>query len=641
MTVLALMFSLQFTVDIHAAEAEETTSFDLTIMHMNDTHAHVGPMPQMITAIKGIRAENPDALLFHAGDVFSGTLYFNEFRGQADMALLNLMGVDAMTFGNHEFDLGDQEGGQASLAEFVKAANFPFVGTNVHFANDPFMSELETGQSVAEDPQGGEIYNSIVKEIDGEKIGIFGLTTEDTINIASPLDVTFSNYKEAAKQAVKEFEDAGINKIIAITHLGHKSNPAVGNDLLLGQVDGIDVIVGGHSHTKVEPPVIADTDEFGNAKDPTIIVQAYQYAEFLGKLDVTFDGDGVVTKYAGELLSVADYDADEEALQSLQPYKDQVEEVMNEKIGAEAVKNLTNPRQVEEGKGDSVRANETALGNLVTDAMLAKAKVKYPEIQIAFQNGGGIREAIPKGQITAGQVISVLPFGNSPVMMELTGAEIMEALEHSVSQSPAESGAFLHVAGMKFTFDSTKNVGARVVDVLVNQDGKFVPLEETATYFVTTNVFTAGGGDGFDVFARATNEGRVSDLGEIDWEQLRDYMVEDLKGVVDPEIEGRIINLKGKEPEEPITIASIEQDIEDYKQSGDMEHPLAKKLTNKLKQVEHHLEKGHDKQAVKQMEDFLKHVNNKTMDKFITQEAKDNLNESANILLENLKNNSY
>src|SRR5699024_10822460 len=184
------------------------------------------------------------------------------------------------------------------------------------------------------------------------------------------------------------------------------------------------------------------------------------------------------------------YEADEEAAEVLAEYKEDIDEVMNEEIGAAAEKDLTNPRQEKPGD-DSVRANETELGNLVTDAMLAKAKEKYSDTVIAFQNGGGIREAIDEGPITTGEIINVLPFGNDPVIVELSGAEIKDILEHSVRNAPAENGGFLHVSGMMFYYDSTKDEGERVVKMYVEQDGERVPIESDETYLTTTNGFTS------------------------------------------------------------------------------------------------------------------------------------------------------
>src|SRR5699024_3721237 len=485
-------------------------------------------------------------------------------KGQADLAMLNLMDIDAMVFGNHEFDLGDIEEGHESLSEFVEGGNFPMLGSNIDFSGDTIMSDLvvedapvHMGDVSMQAEDDGNVYNSIIKEVDGEEIGIFGLTTEDTENIASPVEVSFKDFKESAETAIAELEDEGVNKIIAVNHIGYDSDPSVGNDLrLASEVDGIDIIVGGHSHTVLDAPVLVDKDENGDSKDPTVIVQAGEYAEHLGTLDVTFDDEGVVDSYSGELLDVDEYEADEEAEEVLSEYKEKVDKVMNEEIGAEAMKDLTNPRQDEPGD-DSVRANETELGNVITDAMLAEAQEKFPETVNSFQTGGGMREAIDKGLITVGEVIRVLPFGNDPVIVELSGAEIKDILEHSVRQAPAESGAFLHVSGMMFYYDSTKDEGERVVKMYVEQDGERVPIESDETYLTTTNGFTSQGGDGFETFAEAYEDGRVKDIGEIDWEQFRDYMVEEkyLDGVVDPEREGRIVDLDGdplpSDPEDP------------------------------------------------------------------------------------------
>ena len=342
----------------------------------------------------------------------------------------------------------------------------------------------------------------------------------------------------------------GINKIVAVTHLGYDSNPDFGNDLQLATyVDGIDIVVGGHSHTQLSEPVVINKDEKGTEKEPTVVVQAYQYSQLLGKLQVEFDGNGVVNGQAGQLIDVVSKEEDSEAAAILAPYKEKITELSTQESGAIAKKTLANPRLTDSDV--SVRANETELGNLVTDAMLAKAKERYPETVIAFQNGGGIRAAIEEGPITIGEIISVLPFGNDPVVVELSGEEIKQILEHSVSQAPAESGGFLHVAGMKFTYDSTKESGSRVISMYVKVNGEYQEIQANQKYLVTTNNFTAKGGDGFDVFAKAYQEGRVQDIGEIDWEQLRKYMVEDLGGVVDPVLEGRITDLLGTDPETP------------------------------------------------------------------------------------------
>ena len=238
----------------------------------------------------------------------------------------------------------------------------------------------------------------MIKEIDGEKVGIFGLTTEETVNLSSPGEVKFEDYMEEAEEAVAAFEKAGVNKIVAVTHIGYDDNAEFDNDLqLASMVDGIDVIVGGHSHTKLEKPVVVEKDENGAAKEPTIIVQAYQYNDFLGTLDVEFDENGVVVGHAGELIAIADKEEDQEAAEMLKEYSEKIAEVKNTSTGATTEVELTNPRLSDEGNtGVSVRNSETALGNLITDGMLDKAKEFNPDTVIAMQNGGGIRAAIDK-----------------------------------------------------------------------------------------------------------------------------------------------------------------------------------------------------------------------------------------------------
>lgn len=510
----------------------------LSVMHYNDTHANLKTAAKQVTAVKEHRAENPDALLLHAGDVFSGTLYFNEFQGMADLAIMKLMNYDAMTFGNHEFDLGSSPEGHKALKEFVEAASFPFVSANVDFSEDGLFDGLFQAK-VSDAPEDGNIYTGIVKEVNGEKVGIFGLTTKETEDIASPGLVTFADeYLVEAQKMVDEFEAMGVDKVVALTHIGYDDNPAVDNDQLLAAgVNGIDIIVGGHSHTTLAKPVVVNEDA-----EPTVIVQAGQYGENLGTLDVLFDEKGVVVYHAGELIKVADKAEDAEAVTVLAPFKKTVDEVSEQEIEATATAELTNPRAGEDQNAPSVRKNETPLGNIITDGMLAKAKTYNKNVVMAFQNGGGIRAGINAGPITVGEVITVLPFGNTLATMDLTGAEIKAAFEISVGQYPRENGGFLHVAGAKVEFDSSKPEGERVVSIsLVNEDKTLTKIDDATKYTIATNAFTAKGGDGYDVLAKAYEEGRVTDLGLSDWENLKEQL--ERIGEVTPATEGRIVDV--------------------------------------------------------------------------------------------------
>src|SRR5262245_45470089 len=226
----------------HAAGPEV---YRVRIIHTNDHHARIEPVmggtpPAPIhggvsrrkTLIDAIRDEGGNQLLIDAGDVFQGTLWFTQYEGQADLEFYNAMGYEAQAIGNHEFDKGPQP-----LAEYIKRAQFPVLSANI--------------VADASSPIFGLYKPWIVKEVGGQKIGIFGLTTEETPAISSPGNsVTFLNYIEAARKAVADLKAQGVNKIVALTHIGITFDRE-----LARQVDGIQVIIGGHSHTPMGPMV--------------------------------------------------------------------------------------------------------------------------------------------------------------------------------------------------------------------------------------------------------------------------------------------------------------------------------------------------------------------------------------------------
>ncbi|MEK4425536.1 5'-nucleotidase C-terminal domain-containing protein [Solibacillus sp. FSL K6-1523] len=523
---------------------EASENFKLSVMHVNDTHARVENFPKLMTAVNDFRATSSESLLLHSGDAFTGTLYFSEFKGQADIQYFNELGFDAMTFGNHEFDLGSSPEGHKALADFVKAANFPFISANVDFTKDTNFTGLFTDLNSSE-PENGKIYAGMVKEINGEKVGIFGLTTEETESVSSPDKVTFENYIKEAEKAVKAFEGMGINKIIALTHIGFDDSAEIDNDQILAQsVPGIDIIVGGHSHTKLDKPFIVDTNTVGEKKDATVIVQAGEQANYLGTLDVEFDEQGVVVAHEGQLIDVAKLAADPKGTKMLAQYKEKVDVFASKEIGVTLKEPLTNPRLNTTADTASVRNSETALGNIITDGMLAKAKsFTGKNVIMALQNGGGIRSDIPAGNVTLGQAITVLPFTNTLAIMDITGADLLEAFEFSVRQAPKENGGFLHIAGAQLVFDSSKEVGSRVISLKYYDEKTkaYVDIKADETYTVTTNAFTARGGDDYEVFKKIYDAGKVQDLGLSDYENF----VEQLTSLkeVKTTTEGRITDV--------------------------------------------------------------------------------------------------
>ncbi|WP_059171895.1 5'-nucleotidase C-terminal domain-containing protein [Bacillus sp. FJAT-27445] len=492
---------------------------DLTIMHVNDSHAHVEQYPKLVTAVNEIRSQAKNNLLLDAGDVFSGTLYFKQYQGLADLEFMNLLSYDAMTFGNHEFDKTSE-----TLANFISKANFPIVSANVDVSKDAVLGKLFEN-TITANAEGGKVYPAIIKEIDGEKVGIFGLTTTDTTYLANPADeIVFNDAIGKAKATVAALKEQGVNKIIALSHHGY-----VPDQDLAAKVDGIDVIVGGHSHTKLDKPILVQKEE------PTLIVQANEYLNYLGKLDVSFDENGVITAHNGILLELKNYAADPAAAARVAELRAPLDELRKQVVG-----HTTVPLN---GVRDDVRSKETNLGNMIADAMAAKANESLPTT-IAIQNGGGIRASIDVGDITLGEILEVMPFENQLVTLELTGAEIWAALENGVSQVETKQGKFPQVSGLRFQYDPAKPAYDRVWSVEVKNGDKYEAIDLGKTYRVATNAFVADGGDGYTSFKKAKDEGRINELFVVDFEVLASYI--EKNSPISPTVEGRII--AGEEP---------------------------------------------------------------------------------------------
>ncbi|MFS0636374.1 5'-nucleotidase C-terminal domain-containing protein [Mesobacillus foraminis] len=593
----------------------EKEPYELSIMHVNDSHAHVDQYPRLFTAVDEVRSQHPDALLLDAGDVFSGTLYFNQYLGKADLEFMNLLGYDAMTFGNHEFDKSS-----AVLADFINEMEFPMLSANVNVANDPELGPLYRNEISAE-AEGGAIYPAIIKEVDGEQVGIFGLTTPDTAFLASPSEhVVFEDAADKAAQTVAALEAKGVNKIVALSHLGYGPDKE-----LATEVEGIDVIVGGHSHTTLAAPEVIEKEE------PTVLVQANEYLKYLGVVDVTFDENGVVTANEGELLDLANFEENASVKARVTELSEPLEELKQTVVGRSDV-----PL---DGERANVRTKETNLGNLITDAMLEKAKTMVPETVIALQNGGGIRASIDQGDVTLGEILTVQPFGNLLVTLDLTGKEIYEALEHSVSNVENAAGAFLQVSGVKFKYDGAKPAYDRVWSVEVQTDNGFEPIDLAKTYTVATNAFTADGGDGYTMFKTAKDEGRINELLIVDYEITAEYI--EKHSPVSTAVEGRIVAGKEQQPEPPKTVEDVLGDLEDqmdvFAARGELKGALLSQLTNSHKQAEHHLNKGSVKSALKFLNKYVDQLNQKSQQNNISANAKESLSENAELVIELLE----
>lgn len=543
------------------------TPWTLTILHTNDTHSQLENMARQATLVQEIQLQVPNVILLHAGDAVLGTLYYTVHKGLAEAWVLREMGFTAMTLGNHEFNEGP-----AGLAKFADAVGIPLLSANFDFTGEPLLV--------------GKVLPYIVVEVGGRKVGILGLTTETTSWSSNPgPNIRIGDALAAARWAVAELQALGVNVIVALTHLGWE------RDLeLIQSVTGIDIVVGGHSHTLpteypylverklvnintapseeletlrgigpvlaqriieyreakggfktleevmevrgIGPAIFAgirDRISLEDATVPGLVVQAGERGSHLGRLTVTFDDQGVLQSWTGELLPVDKAPLDPRIEAKLAEFRAPIDALKTERVGE--------TRVLLDGDRGRVRTRETNLGNLIADAMLWKAA--GAGAQIAIQNGGGIRASIPAGPITLGQVLEVLPFGNYLVVLALTGEQILAALENGVSQVENVAGRFPQVAGLRFTWDPTKPAGSRIVSAEVLTPDGYRPIRRASTYKVVTNNFLAGGGDGYTVLAEAKEK---IVLGFVDAEVLAEYLR--ARSPVSPEVEGRITERK-------------------------------------------------------------------------------------------------
>lgn len=510
---LLLVLSIVLAPIKNVALAEEADVVNLVIIHTNDIHGRVEGTdeiigyPRLATYIKDLKAENPNVLVLDAGDAVHGLPIVNISYGEAMINLMNAVGYDAMAPGNHDFNFGYER-----LVKLSQIAEFPILAANVV----PVDGEMDLAEYV-------------IKEIGGLKIGIFGLATEETKYKSNPkntegVDITDPIAK--AKEVVEKLQAEEVDMIIALSHLGLDESSDPKSSDLAEQVEGIDLIVDGHSHTRLEE---------GKFVGDTLIVQTGYYLNNVGRVNVTFT-DGELTSIEAALVTRAEMEEvaeDEDIKAIIEEINKLNEPILNQVVGK------TNVRL--DGERELVRTQETNLGNLATNALLDVSGA-----DVALTNGGGIRDSIEIGDITKGDVLRVFPFGNYGVKLELTGADILAALEHGVKDYPETSGGFPHVAGMTFKIDPAAEAGNRVYDVYIQGE----PLDLEKTYTLVTNDFLAVGGDGYTTLANGVKLAEYPALDEI----LYAY-IEKL-GEVNIGVEGRIVveERRVEEPEETVYV---------------------------------------------------------------------------------------
>ncbi len=504
--------------------------YKLTILHTSENHGHWDPVEvskvsqggiaRRATLVEKVRGEVANTLLLDSGDISQGTLYFTQYKGAEGRDFYNLLGYDVVVTGNHDYDTGPK-----LLADnFLSGARFSVVVANMDFSREPLLA--------------GKIPPFVVKTVGGEKVGIFGLVTDEVTVTSSPgPNVTMKDTTQSAREAVAGLSQQGVNKVILLSHLGFPADQD-----LAARVPGIDVIVSGHTDTLMGDPARLDPSlgkpaypypVVVNAPDGshTLIVHAFTLGRLVGRLNLVFNGRGEIQSWDGEPIFVDKNIADDPAVtQKLAELARPLDELKKQVIGSTTV-DL-------DGARATVRNQESNLGNMVADAMLWSTR--QDRTQIAIANGGGIRTSINSGDISYSQVLEALPFGNRLVQVDLTGADLLAALENGISDikaDPEESGGrFPQVAGIKFSADLTKPAGSRVTEVLIgSRTSGYTPLDKAAVYRLVTLDFILDGGDGYTMLENGQNVRG----GDVPQEMaVIDYIK--ANSPVSPKVEGRI-----------------------------------------------------------------------------------------------------
>jgi 5'-nucleotidase len=514
---------------------------------MNDTHSHLEAAEQTLTiagiptkvylggfarlksALNTVRSKSPNVLVVHSGDMVQGTFYFIKYQGEVDSEFLNLLGIDAACPGNHEFDKGPE-----LLAGMMKRANFPIVSANLDVSQEPALA--------------GKLFPYIIKKIGPHTIGIIGVTTPEATIVSHPgPNIVFRDIPSSVMQSVDMLQAQGVQTIILLSHLGYEEDIDLAKKLR-----GVTVIIGGHTHS-----LLGDRTNFGSlgltpAGDyPTVVkdaegktilvVQSWEWAKALGALQITLDDEGRALSWIGApTLIVGDrfmqknqnissdssayekirtilmhsnvavvYQDDPYMRKRLDKYSRPIQEMMGTVIG--------------KSMHDLKRANNAGPGLLVADAMLWKTKAAGAVI--ALQNPGGVRKDLLSGDITIGSIYEILPFGNTLVLLDLSGHELHtaleEALEHQLSNGSKDP--YLYVSGVSFRIDVSAKKGNRVKDLnLILADGQTVPIISDQKYRIVTNNYLADGGDGMNALKESTTFRR--DTGFSDAEVLIEYI---------------------------------------------------------------------------------------------------------------------
>ncbi len=499
--IVLLLIIITWSLPVFAAPVT------IRLLHVNDFHGFANPVKEtgdgkarggaawLAARIKALRAGDA-TLLLAAGDMIQGDNWANLFQGKSSIALLNQLSFDAMVVGNHEFDFG-----QKALRQRIAEAKFPILAANL------------------EGMPGLKPY--VIREVAGLRVAIVGLVTDDvplTSNPANSAGLVFYPPLATAERLIAKLRSQA-DLIILLTHTGYAADR-----MLAEKLPGNLIIVGGHSHTRLEKPV-----QIG----ASWVAQSWEHGKSLGVVDISVD-QGRIAAVAGRLEDIWPIDGagDRETALLVDRYNAIFDDLLSAPAGETAVDLI----------GNGVRQRETNLGNLTADIVRQTAGA-----EVAIINGGSIRTGINKGEIKVRNVYASLPFNNYVVALRLSGKDLRLALEHGVSAIEEASGRFPQVAGLKFTYSRLAPVGQRVKSIEVNR----LPLDENREYRVATLDFLAVGGDGYQIIGKGIRRSADFSLQGEDllfcdpghW--LRDLVVDYLRreGAVAPTVERRIIEL--------------------------------------------------------------------------------------------------
>jgi 5'-nucleotidase len=458
LVVLAAAFAACAALGGRAPDAD---LLHVTLLQINDDYVlepvdggRRGGMARLATLVRGLKRENPNTIFALAGDTLSPSVESALMRGSQMVAALNAVGLDFATFGNHEFDFGPEV-----LLERTKESKFRWLSANV--------VDRRSGRAF------GGASTDVLVTLGGVRVGLFGLTTAQAAQTSRPgPDVIFGQPVTVAREVAARLRAQGASLVVALTHV------TMAEDRAIAAAADVDVILGGHEHD----PLIAEEGK-------TLITKAGSDARYLVQIDLWLARDGRLVERSWRFREVSRRIEPDPAVEALvRDYARRLDRELDAVVGKSTV-----PL---EARSATLRTEETNLGDFVTDALRERLGA-----DVAVINGGAIRtnRTVPPGPLTRRDVLSLLPFTDVVVKLEMRGADVRAALEHGLAQTDRVGGGFLQMSGARLVWDPRRAPGRRIVDASVG--GK--ALADDAAYIVAVPGYLVRGGDGYTVFGSA------------------------------------------------------------------------------------------------------------------------------------------